>query len=202
MEYSASELCSLLGISEQYFSKNFCKIAKIRLSKGLLIQREKNSGEWKYTLTEVEPQQVDNSYFTSRPTDSRIIEDEVWIPAYLSNLYEVSNKGRLRNAATKKIYCGSLNTYGYRIVSIEGQKHALHRIVIQSFHPVENFENMTVDHINGKRDDNRLENLRTIPKEENMKFMLLERADLNRELTRLIQIYGYEETLNILSNIQ
>jgi hypothetical protein len=60
---------------------------------------------------------------------------------------------------------------------------------------------MTVDHINGIRDDNRLINLRTIPKEENMKFMLMERGDLNKELTRIIQIHGYEKTLEILKNI-
>jgi hypothetical protein len=45
---------------------------------------------------------------------------------------------------------------------------------------------MTVDHINGKRDDNRLENLRWVKKEDNTQFMLLERAELNKELTRII----------------
>ena len=87
------------------------------------------------------------------------------------------------------------------MVSIEGKKYGLHRIVSQSFNPVNNFEEMTVDHINGIRNDNRLINLRTIPKEDNTQFMLMERADLNKELTRIIQIHGYEKTLEILKNI-
>lgn len=200
-EYSASELCEQLGISEKYFLKNFCKVARVRLEKGILIQRFKENNEWRYTLEKTKPQIVDNSFFTSRPIDKRIIEDEKWIASYISPHYEVSDQGRLRDAISHQIYCGSLNTYGYRVVSIEGKKIGLHRLVIQSFNPVNNFDEMTVDHINGIRDDNRLINLRTIPKEENMKFMLMERGDLNKELTRIIQIHGYEKTLEILKNI-
>ena len=200
-EYSASELCEQLGISEKYFSKNFCKIARIRLEKGLLIDRFKINGEWRYTLTKVEPKIVDKSFFSSRPNDTRIIENEKWVQTYVSPLYEVSDQGRLRDAISHRIYCGTLNTHGYQVVSIEGKKYGLHRIVSQSFNPVNNFEKMTVDHINGIRNDNRLINLRTVPKEDNTQFMLMERADLNKELTRIIQIYGYEKTLEILKNI-
>lgn len=200
-EYSASELCEQLGISEKYFAKNFCKVARARLEKGLFIDRFKVNGEWRYTLTKVEPKIVDKSVFSSRPRDTRIIENEIWIPSYVSSLYEVSDQGRLRDAISHRIYCGTSNTYGYQVVSIEGKKYGLHRIVSQSFNPVNNFEEMTVDHINGIRSDNRLINLRTIPKEDNTQFMLTERADLNKELTRIIQIHGYEKTLEILKNI-
>ena len=200
-EYSASELCEQLGISEKYFAKNFCKVARVRLEKGLFIDRFKVNGEWRYTLTKVEPKIVDKSVFSSRPSDTRIIENEIWIPSYVSPLYEVSDQGRLRDAISHRIYCGTLNSYGYQVVSIEGKKYGLHRIVSQSFNPVNNFEEMTVDHINGIRNDNRLINLRTIPKEDNTQFMLMERADLNKELTRIIQIHGYEKTLEILKNI-
>ena len=86
-------------------------------------------------------------------------------------------------------------------MSIEGKKYGLHRIVVQSFNPVENFDEMTVDHINGIRTDNKLNNLRTVPKEENIQFMLMERGELNRELTRIIQTHGYDETLTILKTI-
>ena len=63
---------------------------------------------------------------------------------------------------------------------------------------MENFEELTVDHINGIRSDNKLENLRWETNENNVRLMLLQRADLNKELTRIIQKYGYDETLKIL----
>ena len=37
--------------------------------------------------------------------------------------------------------------------------------------------------------------------EDNIKFMMSRRVDLNKELTRLIQAYGYEETLNKLKSL-
>lgn len=202
MKYNASQLCQELGISEKYFSKNFCKIAQIRLKKGLLIERFKENGEWVYTLKKVNPQVIDKSFFTSRPIDNRFFEDEQWITSCVSNHIEVSNYGRVRDKISKQIYCGSINNDGYRVISIDNNKYKVHRIILQSFCPISNLSEMTVDHINGKRDDNRLENLRFVPKEQNTQLMLLERADLNKELTRIIQIYGYDQTLKILQEIQ
>jgi hypothetical protein len=60
---------------------------------------------------------------------------------------------------------------------------------------------MTIDHINGIRTDNRLENLRWVTGEENTQFMFFHRKELNIELTRLIQKWGYEETLNQLKKM-
>lgn len=202
MIYTKSEICQELGISEKHFSKNFCEVAQIRLKKGLLIERFKQNGEWFYTLKKVEPQIVDKSFFTSRPIDNKIIENEIWTDCCISKQCEVSDQGRIRNKNNHQIYCGTIDNNGYRVVSIDNKKYKLHRIILQSFNPNVNFNEMTVDHINGKRDDNRLENLRWVKKEDNTQFMLLERADLNKELTRIIQIYGYEETLKILQKIQ
>ena len=56
-----------------------------------------------------------------------------------------------------------------------------------TFNPIENNKSYTVDHINGIRDDNRLENLRGVSSDENIQYMLFKRADLNKELTRIIQ---------------
>lgn len=202
MIYTKSEICQELGISEKHFSKNFCEVAQIRLKKGLLIERFKENGEWFYTLKKVEPQIVDKSFFTSRPIDNKIIQDEIWIDCYASKHHEVSNYGRLRDKISHQIYCGTLEKHGYRIVSIDNNKYRLHRLILQSFNPIPNPNEMTVDHINGQRDDNKLTNLRWVKKEENTQLMLLERADLNKELTRIIQLHGYEETLKILQKIQ
>lgn len=201
-EYTLTEICQELNLTEHYFINNFCKVAKIRLKKGILIKRYKKNKEWYYQLEQVEPKLVDENYFSCRPKDNNIIEGEIWMPYYLSSDYEVSNHGRIRNATTKKIHCGTINSHGYRIVSINSQKFPVHRIVYQSFNPKENIELLTIDHINGKRSDNRLENLRAIPKEENTQYMLMERYKLNKELTRIINIYGYKKTLELLQSLK
>ena len=59
-----------------------------------------------------------------------------------------------------------------------------------------------MDHINGKRSDNRLENLRWCSSEQNTQWMLLNRTEITKETTRLINKYGYEKTLDLLKNIQ
>ena len=67
---------------------------------------------------------------------------------------------------------------------------------------MENPENLVVDHINGIRTDNRLENLRWATSEENTLLMLKNREEITKETTRLIVKYGYDKVLEILRNIE
>ena len=70
-----------------------------------------------------------------------------------------------------------------------------------SFLPIENSENYTVDHIDGNRQNNYLENLRWVSNEENVGLMLMHRGELNKELTRLLKKYSYDELLKILREL-
>lgn len=90
---------------------------------------------------------------------------------------------------------------GYQKVFIHSKPYLLHRLILQSFTPVEDPNNWTVDHINGIRTDNRLKNLRWVTGEDNTMFMLQNRAELNKELTRIINKIGYDETLKLLRNL-
>ena len=72
---------------------------------------------------------------------------------------------------------------------------------MQSFNPIKNPDTWTVDHINGIRTDNKLENLRWVSGEENTLFMMQNRGELNKELTRIINKMGYEKTLETLRSL-
>jgi hypothetical protein len=84
---------------------------------------------------------------------------------------------------------------------IGGESVRIHRLVMQTFNPIEDFETKVVDHINGIRTDNRLENLRWATEEQNTLLMLKNREEITRETTRLISKYGYEKTLELIRAI-
>ena len=65
-----------------------------------------------------------------------------------------------------------------------------------------NAKDLVVDHINGIKTDNRLENLRWLSAEENTKLSFENRKPFDKELTRLIEKYGYNKALEIISLIE
>lgn len=105
---------------------------------------------------------------------------EVWKSVLgFEGLYEVSDLGRVRslprlvtdkNGKRTRLWKGKiLNNIcaqtGYHFVSLHRNaeretRQLVHRIVMSAFEPIDNPEEMIVDHRNGKRNDNRLENLR------------------------------------------
>lgn len=201
--YSRQEAAEHLSISAQELSKNFPKVATRLLAKGIQLSREGRGENTQYYIEEVDPQQVDKSIFSrSKTTQTIELENENWVSCYGYSDYIVSDQGRIKNIKTGYIQNGTLTPTGYIDVSVgKHDKARLHRLILQSFCPRQDFEIMTVDHINGIRTDNRLENLRWATNEENVLYMIRNRADLTQELSRLIQLYGYEETLHKLQSL-
>ena len=103
-----------------------------------------------------------------------------------------------------KTLCGYVNKKtGYVIVTDKRDKTALrvHRLIMMTFCPIDNPDDYVVDHMNGIRNDNRLENLRWMTQEENLQKRDSNRANIQNNLLKIIQKYGYEETNKILLRV-
>ena len=108
--------------------------------------------------------------------------EEIWRPIPGFPGYEISNFGQVKSYRQYK--AGQLltlhrNKKGYlqvRLQDIEGAQATkfVHRLVLLTFSPVENCENLTVDHIDCNPSNNRLDNLRWLTPEENLKRATLQ----------------------------
>lgn len=117
----------------------------------------------------------------------RTLRNEVWLPVSgYEGLYEVSDLGRIRSLdrvvvdksgkRTRK-FKGKILTNvcantGYHLVSLHKnnkrvERRQVHRLVAETFLPNPECNSMYVDHRNGVRTDNRVENLRWVYPSEN-----------------------------------
>ena len=86
--------------------------------------------------------------------------------------YQVTTDGQVVGKRGKTM-TGHVDRCGYRAVILSyypRQTQALvHRLVLSTFSPIENMELYDVNHINGNKLDNRLENLEWCTRSENIK---------------------------------
>lgn len=113
-----------------------------------------------------------------KPVD--FIDGEIWKPVVgFEGCYEVSNLGRVKSLPRKTTKGGLIKPYtqktGYVYVGLSKDGKActlrLHRVVLEAFTDYRSQENplLGIDHIDGDKTNNRLENLEPVLGKENMR---------------------------------
>lgn len=96
--------------------------------------------------------------------------NEKWLPVKgFEGYYEVSNKGNIRRTKSKRVRAIShTNCYSHILLCKNGEHTTLrvHRLVAEAFLPEIEGKNH-VNHINGNKNDNRVENLQWVTQAEN-----------------------------------
>ena len=90
---------------------------------------------------------------------------------------------------------GFIDDKGYVKVGLRTGQIGVHRAVYFSFHPEEysNESLYTIDHINGIKTDNSLENLRALSRLENIRYSDENQTEIKGIVAQLLTKYGYEE---------
>ena len=192
--YTGKQINEILGTSQEAWA---CKGRD-------LLNRAKHAG-LEIEVAKAEP---------GKATLYRIVRDdfhqegEEWRPNIFDTEYEVSSSGRYRNATNKKLVYGQQQPDGYirTFLKVGKEKYtsiAMHRIVYFSFNPhiFDERDNYVIDHIDGRRDNNALSNLRPLSIAKNNEVRVDNRNKSQEVLTQLILKFGYEETLNKLNHL-
>jgi len=130
--------------------------------------------------------------------------EEIWKPWKHNKKYSISNLGRV-TTISGKIRETKPEPDGYIRVGIiidgVNKKYFVHRMVAETF--FEDFqEGYTVDHINGIRNDNRVENLRVVTLKKNINYKNENWEKIEEQISRLIRKMGYDGILETLCKIE
>lgn len=108
--------------------------------------------------------------------------------------YAVSNDGKVWSYRSNKYLKPANNGYGYLKVDLfkDGMKskHRVHRLVLETFNPVEGMENLQVNHIDYDKTNNNLSNLEWCTPSQNVKYSAHQRKKMRRGAVGQYSIEG------------
>lgn len=100
---------------------------------------------------------------------------EQWKKYPFDERYQVSNTGLIKGQ-NGQILKGSKNNAGYFRIGLYTNGKAIfkfvHRMVLETFLPCENMENLQVNHKDGNKENNTLNNLEWVTRSENLKHSI------------------------------
>ena len=99
---------------------------------------------------------------------------EKWAPVVeFSALYEISSQGRVRSLKSGKVLCQSISNSGYPCVNLYFKNKPygrfVHRLMAEAFLAMAPASGLQVNHIDGSKGNNTLENLELVTPSDNMK---------------------------------
>ena len=109
--------------------------------------------------------------------------EEVWADINdkkVKDIYEINNFGVIKNKNTGYIISQRISNDGYYIVTLESKKkkgtckRRVHRLVMQTFESIKDYEIMEVHHIDKNKLNNNIFNLRWLTREEHTKITIAE----------------------------
>ncbi len=120
----------------------------------------------------------------------------------------VSNLGHFKDRY-KRLIPVKVNSAGYLVIKTEKGYKSAHRLVMCTWKPIPNAENMTVDHLNHNKRDNSLKNLEWVDTIENQRRAIEDIVNisenkkyriLDKNKNTLRKNLSLEETYNYLYN--
>ena len=126
---------------------------------------------------------------------------EIWKDVPFDSNYKVSNYGRIFSKRTNKILKGELTEKGYiRVALTEHKRYLVHCIVARTFIP--NPENKPqVNHIDGNKQNNYVDNLEWCTQSENMRHALktgLKIMPKGKDVYNALVVYQYDKNNNLI----
>lgn len=92
-----------------------------------------------------------------------------WFPLAINPTYAVNKDGEIANLKTGYLIQGSERN-GYLRVEINGKPYSIHHLVFETFY---GYNPQIIDHIDGNRHNNALNNLREVTQSQNMSYTMI-----------------------------
>lgn len=99
--------------------------------------------------------------------------------------YSISNYGEVRNDSTGTLLQGTIANNGYQMVHLRyriDKNLSVHRLVMKAFMPCEDMDELQINHIDGNKLNNRIDNLEWSTALENMRHSYINHLQKNEML--------------------